>query len=651
MQSLLPVESSAGSRRTLLLVYVHGFVGNDMSFGSFPAHVHNLLTSFLAESHVVHTKIYPRYKSRKNISYARDDFSNWLYPHENPSTDIVLLGHSLGGILTAEVVLLPTNVPYSDELFQHRILGTISFDTPFLGMHPSVVGTGIASLFKPKPKTSDALRSSQPQSEASLNRAETNTTADATSSVGTMSPSASIVSDPFSLPSNDPNYNPAFPNDVVLPQRAGKIENFMYFWNKHCGDMKSAVSSYVTSHLEFGGCLADYPALHKRYRAVRGLEDIDPASDPKDPQGRIIPRVRFTNYYSASTGRVKEKSRPTSQSPQRPEGTEMQSLSCSTSHRSIRNGVSRTSSFRSVRSRQSAASSKPMERPWDDELTMKDGETPPDLDIESHENPPQSLPIRERPVSSDGEMSSGGEMMQLDPEPHIECDDQETAGTAHTQDPSELPFIPPLAEPPHKPQENDYALKEFFKASLSVYAKELKKYEAKKKAYNKTVKAREKMIKADKKVTDKATSKEAKERAKAEKDRIKGEQKATKSKRQQQITREKHQLKRRATLNQETYDRALEQDAAEQGVPVDKVENKRRDRKFCALPSKDPKTGERDSAWVRVYMEGVNEIEAHTTLFVMSETYAKLVGDTAERVERWVKEAGLAKAATRGAKA
>ena len=76
MQSLRPV-SSAGGRRTLLLIYIHGFHGNETSFRSFPAHVHNLLTITLAETHVVHSKIYPRYRSRRPIEYARDDFSNW----------------------------------------------------------------------------------------------------------------------------------------------------------------------------------------------------------------------------------------------------------------------------------------------------------------------------------------------------------------------------------------------------------------------------------------------------------------------------------------------------------------------------------------------------------------------------------------------
>jgi hypothetical protein len=41
---------------------------------------------------------------------------------------------------------------------------------------------------------------------------------------------------------------------------------------------------------------------------------------------------------------------------------------------------------------------------------------------------------------------------------------------------------------------------------------------------------------------------------------------------------------------------------------------------------------------VRVYMEGMDEVVAHTSMFKMSDTYAKLVGDTAARIEEWVKE-------------
>jgi hypothetical protein len=77
-QSLVPdptVDSS--SLRRVLLVYLHGFMGNETSFRSFPAHVHNLVTVTLADTHVVHTKLYPRYQSRNSLEIARDNFSNW----------------------------------------------------------------------------------------------------------------------------------------------------------------------------------------------------------------------------------------------------------------------------------------------------------------------------------------------------------------------------------------------------------------------------------------------------------------------------------------------------------------------------------------------------------------------------------------------
>lgn len=76
--SLVPEEAAGHYQRTLLLIYIHGFMGNETSFQSFPAHVHNLVTVTLAESHAVHTKIYPRYKSRRTIDVAAEEFSKWF---------------------------------------------------------------------------------------------------------------------------------------------------------------------------------------------------------------------------------------------------------------------------------------------------------------------------------------------------------------------------------------------------------------------------------------------------------------------------------------------------------------------------------------------------------------------------------------------
>src|SRR4051794_11855525 len=75
-----------------------------------------------------------------------------LEPNETPDTDVVLLGHGMGGILAAEVALLPPRSPATGQPFRHRILGTIGFDTPYLGMHPGVIVSGIGSLFRPAPE-------------------------------------------------------------------------------------------------------------------------------------------------------------------------------------------------------------------------------------------------------------------------------------------------------------------------------------------------------------------------------------------------------------------------------------------------------------------------------------------------------------------
>ena len=77
-QSLHPPDNESGEgKRRLFLIYVHGFMGDETSFAQFPAHVHHNLAQSLQESHVVHTKIYPPYKTRHKVEEVREIFSNW----------------------------------------------------------------------------------------------------------------------------------------------------------------------------------------------------------------------------------------------------------------------------------------------------------------------------------------------------------------------------------------------------------------------------------------------------------------------------------------------------------------------------------------------------------------------------------------------
>jgi hypothetical protein len=54
--------------------------------------------------------MYPRYKTYKAFHLARDDFSDWLALHESPSTDVVLVGYSVGCLLAVDVVLMVSPV-------------------------------------------------------------------------------------------------------------------------------------------------------------------------------------------------------------------------------------------------------------------------------------------------------------------------------------------------------------------------------------------------------------------------------------------------------------------------------------------------------------------------------------------------------------
>lgn len=566
-QSLRPVESAGENRRTLLLVYIHGFLGNETSFRSFPAHVHNVLTTTLAATHAVHSKIYPRYKSRKNISFARDDFSKWLAPHESPSTDVVLVGHSLGGILAAEVALLPADT--GEYQNKHRLLGIIAVDVPFLGMHPGVVSTGIASLFRSTPEEVADLTDSQAPVPGS----------DTTSPT---SPYSDLSSDPA-----DPNFNPAFANDARMASRKGKLNRAWYFWNKHWGELGKATQSYVTSHLEFGGCLADYPGLRRRYDAVRALEDVDEYSRPRAPNGRYLRRVRFVNYYSASTGRVKERKASAnasrealSETAQRMENVSLQPTDSITTTTSGARTPSPRISLEEHRYGQVV--SKKLEE-------VSDGTAdhiPDEPGLSSMEPRPMSTSPQPTPPGS----PSMAEAMESAPH-------------------DEFPPLPPLPDPPGDFDGTRYQNPDALKLAQKEHAQHVKTYERAKKDREKTLRERAKLVQ------------------KREKAALKEQQK-----------QEKEQLKRSATLNPDEYDKQLQSTVSATKVNPSVAAKKQRDRKFCTLPSKDPRTGKRDPAWVRVYMEGIDEVVAHTSMFKMSETYAKLVGDTVERIEKWVED-------------
>lgn len=582
-------------------------MGNETSFKSFPAHVHNLLTVTLSESHVVHSKIYPRYRSRKPIEHARDDFSNWLTPHESPDTDVILLGHSLGGILAAEVALLEPYSPKSPDALLHRIIGLVAFDTPFLGMHPGVIGSGIGSLFRSK---------SEVPGRGSLSEDR----ATSQSRVGNpMSPAESISTSIFSQVSDDPNYNPPFPNDMRIAQRTG-LEKALYFINKHSDGLTKATKEYVMSHFEFGGCMADYPGLKRRYYALRSLEDVDELARPRDSHGRFQHRVRFVNYYSASTGRLKPP-----KSPAIAPAIEMKEMT-------LRSG-DHSDGRRSGSVTPSTPRLSVEEYRKDGDIIQKTLEAMDPRPMS--ENDEGNIAAHTTLISEARDLDAEtAKIHHLSSQENDECP-PELIPEQNEEDDG-LPSIPPLPQQPPNFDPSRYPDPDRRKIAQKDYVRLVKAYERARNDRENSVQDRKKLVRKREKAAKKEADKVAKIAA------------------AKQSIEEREKLKRSVTLNPEVYDKQLARDAEERRTgastegDIQRIK-KQRDRKFCTLPPKDRKTGLRDPTWIRVYMEGVDEVMAHTSLFIPEgETYEKLVGDTVERIEGWIKESQGVSAALKG---
>ncbi|KAL2191242.1 hypothetical protein L209DRAFT_42684 [Thermothelomyces heterothallicus CBS 203.75] len=596
-QSLVPsAEENEGhiQKRKLLVVYIHGFMGNDSSFRSFPAHVHSFLKTLLGETHVIHTKIYPRYKTYKSIDVACENFSKWLAPHESPTTDVVLVGHSMGGLLAADVVLLPSQTPCDASTpFRHRILGTVSLDAPLLGLHPGVVVSGIASLFRPAQSPPLIYEDSQGE-HAEAGRSQTLSAGP--SSCSEMLPSSEASSPHFDSSSGpqDPYFNPPFPNDVAFVDR-GWFKNIIHFAAKHKEEnLAYAAANHIMSHLEFGACLADFAGLKSRYNRLRALEDVDNWNQPE------AVRVRFANYYTVSTGMIKKSRTPSPcGSPRRPDGCEVRGAS--------------------LRDAGSLAS--------DQQILSEDvGVKPPGISIEEYSDGSGSDSLRvldpmpepeSGTVHEPGSKSLASSEISRPPSPH-EKETQEGGKASDAKDNllsvEDEPIggdttsspIPAVPSPPEVPCLDALPDKESRKRAEKAYKAALK-------AYAQAVKKRDRALEDRQKALDKRQRKALREAKKMEKEQAKLLRKSPSTK-----------------------------DEEEQGGGT-KVEERTgkekppRRRKFCMLPPKSS-DGTVDPTWVEVYMEGVDEVGAHCGLFLPGRHYEPLVGDVGERIAAWVRE-------------
>ncbi|KIJ57129.1 hypothetical protein M422DRAFT_773813 [Sphaerobolus stellatus SS14] len=138
----------------LLCIFIHGFKGDDETFGDFPARLQHILTETIDDVKV-ECLIFPQYETKGELNAAVERFADWLatltvereVAHGMGGgagkAKIVLCGHSMGGLLAADTFLAMANSrPDPAAPLWPRIIACLAFDTPYLGIHPHVFSSG-----------------------------------------------------------------------------------------------------------------------------------------------------------------------------------------------------------------------------------------------------------------------------------------------------------------------------------------------------------------------------------------------------------------------------------------------------------------------------------------------------------------------------
>lgn len=551
----------------------------------------------------------------------------------------------MGGLLSAEVALLSPYSTVGNQKYRHRILGTMNFDCPFLGIHPGVVVSGIGSLFRPAPEFSPGLANNVITSECSPPGLEQMPSAgseyfDFGIGHSALSSQASINSGSTDTPqslvlsrvaSQDPNYNPPFPNDIRRPVRTN-WGSAVHFMTKHSDSLTRAARSYVTSHLEFGGCLADYRGLKNRYSRIRALEDTR------------AERVRFVNYFTASTGRPKKQKEPMqtsldyrsnpSEGFEEPSGQELQNLSVSqrpsrSPMRSLR--ISEDGSRSRTRSPQISVEEvrdgvplipKQFKDPEGAMLVGNDVEmTLLDAVAVTEEEGENSLSFRGNQLPAERQAAPA----YAPPKPPDESPPVEAKSTI--EECLSLPPLPLLPREPAQFNPEAYVDKDSRELALKQHSREKKAYLRALKDHARAVKDREKLVEKREKAVKKVISKGAK---------LKGKESTQKLKKKDEV-RPSASLSTSSNLTvarENGYECSSENSTTTRANP--EAEKPPRDRKFCLLPPKI--NNEVDPCWIRIAMRDLDEVGAHCGLFEIQDQYAWLVSDVGNRIKDWVKE-------------
>ncbi|EFP78521.1 hypothetical protein PGT21_025230 [Puccinia graminis f. sp. tritici] len=161
MSGVVASQVISNSPSLVLLVWLHGFKGGDDTFESFPERLTFLLTETWPHTQCT-SIIYPAYDTRGSLSKASEVFLDWLtvktteYETAHATTSqgksktdvgreqayVILLGHSMGGLVIADATLKlirerDSQTNLQDSIIWPGIIGLIGYDTPYYGLNPT----------------------------------------------------------------------------------------------------------------------------------------------------------------------------------------------------------------------------------------------------------------------------------------------------------------------------------------------------------------------------------------------------------------------------------------------------------------------------------------------------------------------------------
>ncbi|KAG6861149.1 hypothetical protein C0995_003417 [Termitomyces sp. Mi166 len=174
----------------------------------------------------------------------------------------------MGGLLASEAANHASN-NYGAK--PSRIVGVIAFDTPFLGMHPHVVITGFASLFRDnderKKEKTDLNNNSK------INIVDQNVT-DGWEAFKNSLSLIQVSSRPASISSASNSRSPSphlsspfsFVNETMSSFLSSHSEDPFFRWaRKHADEPFSNSKRWIVEHFQFGSSMFNPSGLQERY--------------------------------------------------------------------------------------------------------------------------------------------------------------------------------------------------------------------------------------------------------------------------------------------------------------------------------------------------------------------------------------------------